>query len=401
MSVTSEPARRFIANLDVGMARIRRVVCPVALVCVLLGTGCRLEPEVIVTRLEVQRPSWDHLQISIAFARVDPLGRKTAVVPDTLQVHLFDAGFDTLYAGGDTLVAVPDAELGSEERLLLEVCGAYGHARVCEQRALTASPKRLQVSSRLDYPVDETYERGRYELVYTLERPRFGGDGWEPVHRTRPLDGYFRAYVGADERASVRVPVRFVRGQFDLSRLENYRDFKYALQSKLFEGKEAEVHFDLYAGLRGLERPVDRIARRIVKKSEAERMAEVGHFVEQAATKLVERLGLGHVGAYVFIEGWTYDLATRTYHVDLSLQWRRGWLRRWATLEGRLVVPEAGGEAVFHLRDDPQEEARRQWETHVAGEELVLDSLAIRTSGVDMPPGAAPPARRRDRIKTW
>ncbi|GIV58975.1 MAG: hypothetical protein KatS3mg043_0064 [Rhodothermaceae bacterium] len=350
--------------------------------------ACNGRPAYVVSRFEPVQASWDTLRVSLAFGVRGPFGRLRPAVPDTTTIYVFDAGFDTLYAGSDPVIPIPDAELGHAERLLVEACGDFGRWRVCEQHALRASPKRVRVRHEIAFPEDEAYQEGSYAFDFVVERQRFGAEEWEQINRRAPVDGFLTAYVASGDPVPVRIPFTRNRGRFNLARSERYRDFRYALQSQLFEGREAAVRFDIYARLMGGEAPVASVEKRIVKKSEDERMAEVGHFVEQAAGEVLARLGLDATRrrVYAFVESWTYDPARRRYTVEVSIQWRRGWLRGWDELEGRLVVREDGSEAVFEPHGRAGEDV------------IVLDSLQVR---------AAPP-RGRDveagpprRLKTW
>ncbi|WP_456424967.1 hypothetical protein [Rhodocaloribacter sp.] len=363
--------------------------------------ACGSRSGVVVTRFEVSRTSWDTLRVNVAFGARRLLGDPRPIRPDETTLHVFDAAFDTLYAGPDRVIPIPDADLGSEERLLVEVCGAFGAHRVCEQRALRASPKRVLAEPDIEYPVDERFERGRFHFGFAVERRRFGAETWEPVARRRPVEGFILAYVDAEEGAPVRVPFSRSRGRFNLASHDHYRDFKYALQTELFDGKEAAVRFDVYADLMGTDEPLTTVEKRIVRKTDEERMAEVAAFVREAGARVLERLGIdpGRRRVYVFVDEWAYDPGARLYTVVMELHWASGFFsRRWHELDGRLVVDEDGREARFE-RTRANDDAERRWRERVPADTL---RIPMRRPPGEVEEGTVEPEPpRRKRVKTW
>ena len=379
--------------------RIRTLA--VGVLTALALTGCRSRSGVVVTHFEVSRTSWDTVRVAVDFGLSRLLGEPRPIRPDVRTLHVYDAAFDTLYAGSDTVIPIPDADLGSEERLLVEVCGVFGPRRVCEQRALFASPKRVRTEPEIEYPLDDRFERGRFRFAFTVERERFGEETWEPVSRRRPIQGFMLAYVDAGEPVPVRVPFTRNRGRFDLASYNHYRDFKYALQSELFEGKAAAVRFDVYAELTGAEEPLAFVEKHIVRKTDEERLAEVAAFVREAGARVLERLGVdpGRRRVYVFVDDWTYDPARRVYTVTMALHWPRSFLTlRWNELVGRLEVGEEGGEARFErLRANGDAEDR--WRMHVVTDTLrILELRAPQPERQEVVDPEPPP---RKRVKTW
>ncbi len=381
--------------------RSRRIrTFAMGMIAALALTACGSRSGVVVTRFEVSRTSWDTLRVNVAFGVRRLLGDPRPIRPDETTLHVFDAAFDTLYAGPDPVIPIPDADLGSEERLLVEVCGAFGTHRVCEQRALRASPKRVRAEPDIEYPVDERFERGRFRFGFAVERRCFGEETWEPVARRRPVEGYILAYVDAEEGAPVRVPFSRSRGRFNLASHDHYRDFRYALQTELFDGKEAAVRFDVYADLMGTDEPLTTVEKRIVRKTDEERMAEVAAFVREAGARVLERLGIDPGRrAFVFVDEWAYDPGARVYTVTMDLHWTDGlFSRRWHELGGRLVVDEDGGEARFE-RIRANTEAERRWRGRVATDTLRITGLRPPEDGEEGAVEPEPP--RRKRVKTW
>ncbi len=372
-----------------------------AMFAVVALSACGSRTGVVVTGFEVARTSWDTLRVHVAFGARRLFGDPRPIRPDETTIHVFDAAFDTLYAGTDPVLPIPDADLGSEERLLVEVCGAFGAHRVCEQRALRASPKRVLAEPDIEYPVDERYERGRFRFGFAVERQRFGEQTWEPVARRRPVEGFMLAYVDTEVGAPVRVPFSRNRGRFDLASLDHYRDFKYALQTELFDGREAAVRFDVYADLMGADQPLTSVEKRIVQKTNEERMAEVAAFVREAGARVLERLGLdpGRRRVYVFVDDWTYDPGARVYTVTVELHWASGFFsRRWHELDGRLVVNEDGSEARFE-RTRAKDDAERRWRERIPADTLRIPKLRRPDHGREGNVDPEPP--RRNRVKTW
>ncbi len=347
----------------------------------LLAAGCGPRQAYVVETLAVRHAGWDTLEVTARFGQRVLLGRARPAAPRALAVYLFDAAYDTLYAGAARRVPVPDAALGDRERLLLEVCGAFEAETVCEQQTVWASPKRLRLDPDLTFPDDAAFERGSYDLRVVVEREVFDASGWERIDRPDAVQGYLLAYVGEAAGEAVRVPFSQTRGRFDLTRYAHFEDFRYHLKSQLLDRQEAAVRFDVYAGLNGQEAyRLASIEKRVRAKTDEERRMEVGFFAEQAAARLLERLDVDaherQAGAYV--DGWDFNRITGAYVVEMTVVWREGGrlFGRLHELEGLLEVQEDGAEARFLLRAS-NERAARRWRRHTRSEVLPLGTLDV------------------------
>lgn len=344
---------------------------------VLMLAGCGEQRAYVVSSLNLNRSGWDTLAIDVSFAEDTMMGLESAT-PESTTVYLFSAAYDTLYAGSDSLILVPDAQLGDSERLMVEVCGIFDRQMVCEQDAVNTSPKRIRLEHNISYPDDSRYQRGSYHLRFVVERQHFGNEMWERVERTHAINGYLLAYVGGQQEGTVKVPFERGEGRFDLQRYAGYRDFQYHLKSKLLDDREARVRFDVYAGLdkRAIQR-VATVEKRVRKKTHRERAEEVRYFAEQATDKILDKLGVEgddrHVRAY--IDDWMFDDRTDTYSVEMEIEWGRGYFfgRRYH-LRGLLKVDEAGASATFDLYD-ANSRAEQLWYRAVRHDMLKLGVL--------------------------
>lgn len=346
----------------------------------LLGAvGCGSRPAFVVDQLTLGRTGWDTLTVEVHFSQRRLLGGSEPRQPQALNVYLFNAAYDTLYAGADRIIPVADAALGDRERLMVEVCGTFEAVTVCEQQGATASPKRLRLEHDIAFPEDAAFERGSYDLRFVVERQDYEADTWKPLGSSERVHGYLLAYVGDQDQEAVKVPFSRRRGRFTLKDQPHYDDFQYHLRSMLMDAAEAPVRFDVYAGLNG--QPALRLAsveKRVRNKTEEERILEVQHFAEQAAEQIFERLGVDHREhwARVYVDEWAFHPHTHTYEIALEIVWRRGRLvfERTYELEGVLEVEENGVNARF-LRRDADRHARGRWASRVRGTSLALDPL--------------------------
>lgn len=373
----------------------------------LLVAGCGARKEYYVSQFDVARTGWDTMRVDVAFAWRTTIGGDHPVQPEALAVHVFDASYDTLYAGLGGVVPLPDRRLGDRERLLIEACGTLRGHRVCVQEVRAASPKRIHLAQEISYPESSEYERGSYEMDFTVERQRFGAAAWERIDAAADLQGYLLAWVENHTDGAVRVPFDRGRGSFDLSRLPNYDDFEYYLNSRLLDNREARVHFDVYAGLNGETVKLASVEQTVFLKTEAEREAEVRFYAEQAAEQVIDELSgfFGGRRAFAYVNDWSFHAGTRAYEVELSLRWRGSFFsdRRYE-LEGVLEVGEDGEPARFRLRSGNRPAVRR-WEDRVRGEVLAFGRLERLPLEAEVPvlddPADAPPPRvpseRRER----
>lgn len=338
-----------------------------------LGTACQHSPGHITTTLILERAAWDTVRAEVDFSRWTLLGDTVAVMPDTAtRFVLFDAEYDTLYVGSDPDIPIPDARLGNREALMVEVCGLVQGRAVCEQAGLHASPKRIRSVGDISYPDDEEFEEGSYAVRFSVERKQFDGDGWEPAETPAGLSGYVLAYVANQTDPPVKVPLRSSRGRFDLARLDGYNDFRYHLRSQLHDGREAQVHFDVYAGFpEQTARRVATVQRRVRHKSPAERRAEVRYFAQHAAERILDALGERTQDARVYVDEWRFDPKEDVYQTDVELRWGRGLFSRTYELTGILQVSERGDVVRFRaVRGNRR--AQALWQRQVDARELDL-----------------------------
>ncbi len=355
-----------------------------ALWLLLLGSGgCTWDAEYVVARFEVTPVNWDTLRVAVTFGHLPRFGKPQGAEPEQVEVFAFDGAYDTLYAGQGPLIPIPDARLASREQVLVEVCGTFGRQRVCEQQALTASPKRLHVRPEITYPERGRLEQGRYAFEAEVERQTFGADVWEPIPWTRPVRGHLLAYLDGQREQAIRIPFTRPEGRFDLTRYPAYRDYRYALDTRLLDEEEVVIRFDVWAGLGEEVEPVASVEKHIRPKTRAERTYDVASFAEQAATQILDRLGVEErrrVRAY--IDGWEYNKLNRRYRIEVEVQWGgsafgRGRYR----LNGLLEVGEDGQDGRFTvLRSNRRAEHR--WEEVLKAPVLALDPMVLEVEDV-------------------
>lgn len=348
------------------------------LVVLAVVVGCGARKEYVVTTLDLHRTGWDTLEVEVAFGHRYPFGSAHPIEPQATTIYLFDADYDTLYAGTDARIPVDDHHLGDQEPLLVEVCGVFEVLTLCEQAATTASPKRLRLTHDIAFPEGAAFDEGRYNLRFVAERQMFDSTAWEPGEAIRNVEGYLLAYVGEHRDEAVRVPFSRNQGRFNLKRHANFDDFQYRLKSRLLDDDSAAVHFDVYAGFEG--QPATRLAsieKYLQSKSEDERLEDVYTFVERAARRLLDVLRVDRderVRAYV--DDWKFNALARTYIVEMEVVWRSGgrFFGRSYTLAGVLDVHENGHNAHFRLTHTNDRGGRR-WRDYVDDRSLPLGTL--------------------------
>ena len=350
---------------------------------VALHAGCGAVRTEYSAALSVERQSWDTLSVAVMLTRRTALGAPQRFQPDSTSVSIFDAAYNVLYDGpARDALPLPDARLGSREILLVEACGAFQGRTLCEQQSLMASPKRLSVSENISFPEDEHFREGRYDLRFDAERRRFDGEGWERIESGRTPGGYLLAYVGSQRQDAVRVPLSpsqgtQSRGRFDLARYAHYNDFKFHLESKLFDGEAANVSFDVYAGLGPEARRIGRASTTVRRKQPEEREAELRFYAEQAASEIIERMGgAAHgQGAVAYVDSWHYDRFQERYTAEMEMRWRSTRRHQRYVLKGTLEVDQAERQARFRLAARSNRAAERRWHRRADEDVMALGPL--------------------------
>lgn len=351
----------------------------------LLSAGCGARHEYRAERLFVSQSSWDSVRIDVSFARRTAIGGAAPVQPDTVVISIFDASYETVYAGTPGRIALPDHRLGDRERLTVEACGTVKSRQICIQEMLRASPKRLTMEEEILYPAGSDLAEGRYEFTFQVERQAYDGRTWEQVE-AEGVDGYVLAWVDAGEagrKGVVRFPFTAPQGRFDLSRQENYKNFRYYLDSELLDEERAEVKFEVYAGLSSHPQRLTTVSKEVLQKTEDERADDVRYFVEQATERLIDELSsfLGGRRAMAYVEEWDYNRSSRTYRVTMEADWEGSFFnRRDFEIDGELAVNEDGSNAVFRITSGNRR-ALRRWRERSDGDEMHLGTLEVFREG--------------------
>ena len=320
---------------------------------------------------------WDSVRVEVDFCWDLAVGKEKSFPPDTLSITIFDQAYRTLYAGSERIIPVPDWTLGDRERLLVEVCGFVRDSQMCMQENITASPKRIDVDLAIEYPDNNDYTRGEYEFTFNVERRRFMTDAWEQSEEHRDVRGHLLSWVEEDQQEMVKVPFTRQNGVFNLARQDNYKDFRYNLESQLYDKKEALVHFEIYAGLNGQVDKVASVDKLIQLKTQVERAMEVYFFAEQVSEFLIDTLDSlpRSRRAVVYVDDWEYNESSRIYSIQLELNWRTSFFSQRAyQISGILRVSEDGSSASF-MRNSANSEMRRRWRSQVDSDIMEIGSL--------------------------
>jgi hypothetical protein len=340
-------------------------------------SGCGLRHEYLPSELVIERNGWDSLSVEVGFAEKTLFGEPTPAFADSIVVRLFSATFDTLYVGHDSLIVVPDRRLGDRERALVEACGFFGRQVVCNQQRVEASPKRLVVESKIEYPEEDDYDIGTYEFSYSAERKAFDSDDWHPIEMVGVSTRRLSVRVLGEEGVPLEVPLRSDRGRFQLTNLPNNADYRRDLLAQLLDSDEATIRFELYSTAFNLKGPVWVGDTVVESKTEETRELEAGYFVEEAGSKVLELLRTFPVGpnVYLFMDSWTFDREARLYTITFSLSWQSSFLRsRWFELAAELHVAEDGTSPTVRLLR-ANERGERRWEQRFDGPDVTLDPL--------------------------
>lgn len=346
--------------------------------------GCKDEADEARLDLLVERTSWDSVRVSARPVRTW-FGIERPADPDSTWLVLLDADYDTLTVGAPGWLRVPDAALGDEERLLVEACGLFGERSVCTQESMRASPKRLDASPDLTYPLEGDIKRGRLRLDLEAYRQVWGDStSWEPIDLPKDAGILLRADATAgtaDEERVVQLALDGRGGTFDLSRAENYQRFAYDVNASLFEGDSAEVTFHLLVGLDAAERePLAELRRVVSPVPERTSTYDVWQIVRTGTRRLLDELGAHDARqASATVSDWRVERIGRRYVVDVEVEWtgrRTFWERTRYRVEGRFRVPIDGSEASFTF-EDGNRYGREFWRERVRGNRLALGSIDL------------------------
>jgi len=365
---------------------------------VLMGSlsACADRPEFVVSSFELSQSSWDSLHISTVFAHQPRLSASATVAPDVVMYTVFDANFDTLYVGDDGAISLPDKEMGDRERILIEVCGFFQDASACEQKIISASPKKVEADYAVEFPTDAPiYQKGNVELATTLHRQVFNSDGWEQIRKPSGKELSILVYVERAPDDHVRIPISRSRTSFSLNRYDGYKDLRYHIQSSLMDADSAIVMFDLYAVSSAQPALVHQERFVLRAKTEEERTMEVRGLVERSGGQILEKVTgrFGSKRAYVFINEWSFEPLNKAYVAEYELHWQDAFRQEWSDLSGRLYVRSDGTEGSFlFLRGS--ERAELAWSDGISTESLLLDPLFPERDS-ESPADSAGPNRRR------
>lgn len=342
--------------------------------------GCGTRPEYSASDVAIERRGWDSLEVGVDFVRLRMFGDPVAVTPDSFEVRVFSAAFDTLFVGNDSLVVVPDARLDDRELALVEACGFFGRRVACGQEGFEASPKRVVVEDELEYPEDGDYDLGRYAFSYGARRQVFGDSSWERIDMPGELRNHLSVRVLGERGEPIEVALDGRRGRFKLTNLRHNADFRRDLLAQLLDADEATVRFELFTSAFSIADPVWVKDAIVESKTEQTRELEAGYFVEEAGSRLLDLLRTFPVGPniYLFMDDWSYDREERRYAINFSLSWQSSFLRsRWFELSATLDVAESGADPVVRLTSG-NERGMRRWEQRFDATEVELERIAPR-----------------------
>lgn len=345
----------------------------------------------MISQLSLVHRSWDTLQVDVNFASKTAIGGTRPAAADNRSIVAFNASYDTLYVGADSVFALPDADLGNEEQLLVEVCGDVKQLRVCEQVITTSSPKRVSIDPEITYPLRQKDFEGRYRLPFVVERME--NEDWTPVKPTESVAGHLKAYVQGKEEGAIMLPFSEQRGEFNLARAGNYKDFKFYLDAALINADSVNVIFDVYVDMDGVADAVASVSRGIQVKSQQEHKQDVALYVERAADRLVDILSpfLRKKANTVYIDRWTHNKFKKMYSVEMEVEWRGALFNRSTyRVKGVLEAYENGEQATFRYVDGNRR-GRQRWESRVRGEAVELYAENSSQDNIaDLPSGSGP-----------
>lgn len=302
--------------------------------------------------VRVERSSWDTLSVQATFIRDPFIGTAQPIPADSLRVTVFRADYDTLYHGTPGTIFVADEQLFSDERLLVEVCGAWQRRTACDQVGIRASHKRAQLQSQVDFPLASgEFGIARYRFEWQRERQGYADSVWSTLPTRVTPDARLRVYVPGASSAVVEVPVQPGTHRLDMRRRPGFRDFRYDIQSALLDKDSTVVFFDLYGRIAPQRTLLARDSVMVRARTLQERKEELVWLVEQAGNVLLEELQgrLAFRRAFVFINEWSYASLERTYDAEVELQWQDGFRQQWSDVTLRLSVRFDGSRGVARL----------------------------------------------------
>jgi hypothetical protein len=344
---------------------------------VFLLSACSSRSSFVVQSFELNQTSWDSLHIATEFLYQPLFNAKTSVSPDVLVYTVFSADFDTLYVGDGTNISLPDRRLSDRERILVEVCAVFQTMSTCEQKVISASPKKVVAEYAVDFPQDSPLnDKGEVELASVLQRQVFDSDQWENIRKPSGKELSVKIYVEKAPDDYIRFPITRSTTPFALNRYDGHRDLRYQIQSSMMDSDSAVVMFDLYALMS--EEPSLVAQERIVVRSKSveQRTSEVRELVDQAGAVILSEVSgrLGSRRAYIFLIDWSFEPLNKAYLAEFELHWQDAFRGEWSDLTGMLHVRSDGAEGSFQfLRGS--ETAEKRWNDRISTEYLQLDPL--------------------------
>lgn len=343
-------------------------------------SGCKGRAEYLVDTIDVNRSSWDSLQVGVTFSRQRLFGEREPVQAPELRLRVFDSNIDTLYAGNDLAFTIADATLNDRELILVEACATFGTTDVCAQQGLESSPKRVVVEDTFDYPKNGDYDSGTYEFKLVAERQIFESTEWEKIDLPPNRFGKMIIRVDGGVGQGMQVPYRSLKGKFQLENVPNNADFRRDLLKGLLEENEAVVRFDVYSDAFALRDPI--LSRELVvdSKSLETREVEAGLFVEETARRLVGQLRTFPLGPqrFAYLDSWSFDREEKVYTIEMSFGWRSSFIRsRYFDIGGTITVNEDGNDGSFTVTSG-NERGLRRWDQQYGNRTVTMDPLPVQ-----------------------
>ncbi len=192
-----------------------------------------------IESVQINRLNWDNVQIisdyTLGFVAAGFVA--SPAVEEKITIH--DSRDNLVYEGSDkSAITIPDAQLGSKEKLSVKYCVTRNGKTACEQKTIFASPKLLTINPTVNYPFNNRIFLGEFTLRPVLKRAIFGQTNQVEILNTdfRQLRGSIKLFTKGNT-AEVSVPINGETGVFDLSNSENYQYFKRQIQQAIYNGK--------------------------------------------------------------------------------------------------------------------------------------------------------------------